>query len=119
MRCLPAILLASAALCAAEGDEFFESRIRPVLVEKCYGCHSAKLRETKANLQLDSRAALRKGGDSGPVVVPGKPDESRLWKAVSYTDFHLRMPPTGKLTRRRKPMAQCGHAPRAPHSHAL
>jgi hypothetical protein len=97
MRCLPAILLAGAALFAAEGDEFFESRIRPVLVEKCYGCHSAKLREPKANLQLDSRAALRKGGDSGPVVVPGKPEDSRLWKAVSYTDFHLRMPPTGKL----------------------
>ncbi|MFN0106786.1 MAG: PSD1 and planctomycete cytochrome C domain-containing protein [Bryobacteraceae bacterium] len=91
------MLLFAAALSAAEGDEFFESRIRPVLAEKCYGCHSAKLREPKANLQMDSRAALRKGGDSGPVVVPGKPEESRLWKAVSYTDFHLRMPPSGKL----------------------
>ncbi len=90
-------LLFISALSAADGDEFFESRIRPVLAEKCYGCHSAKLREPKANLQLDSRAALRKGGDSGPVIVPGKPGESRLWKAVSYTDFHLRMPPTGKL----------------------
>jgi hypothetical protein len=87
----------AAALCAAEGDDFFESRIRPVLAEKCYGCHSAKLREPKANLQLDSASALRKGSDSGPVVVPGKPEESRLWKAVSYTDFHLRMPPSGKL----------------------
>jgi len=91
------MLFSAAAVFAAEGDDFFESRIRPVLAEKCYGCHSAKLREPKANLQLDSRAALRKGGDSGAVVVPGKPEESRLWKAISYTDFHLRMPPSGKL----------------------
>jgi hypothetical protein len=91
------VLLSAAALAGAEGDEFFERRIRPVLVEKCYACHSSKLREPKANLQLDSRGALRKGGDSGAVVVPGKPEESRLFKAVSYTDFHLRMPPAGKL----------------------
>lgn len=97
MKCLSIMLSLAAALAAAEGDEFFESRIRPVLVEKCYGCHSARLREPKANLQLDTREALRRGGDSGPVIVPGKPAESRLWKAVSYTDFHLRMPPTGKL----------------------
>jgi len=97
MRCLPVMLLAASAVAGADGDEFFESRIRPVLAEKCYGCHSAKLREPKANLQLDSRAALRKGSDSGPVVVPGKAEESRLWKAISYTDFHLRMPPSGKL----------------------
>jgi hypothetical protein len=91
------VLLSATALPGAEGDEFFERRIRPVLVEKCYACHSGKLREPKANLQLDSRGALRKGGDSGPVVVPGKPEQSRLLKAVSYTDFHLRMPPAGKL----------------------
>ncbi|MBL8240151.1 MAG: PSD1 domain-containing protein [Bryobacterales bacterium] len=97
MRSILAILCLPAALLAAEGDEFFESRIRPVLAEKCYGCHSSRLREPKANLQLDSRGALRKGGDSGPAVVPGKPAESRLLKAISYTDFHLRMPPAGKL----------------------
>jgi hypothetical protein len=97
MRGLTVLLLVAAALSAAEGDEFFESRIRPVLVEKCYACHSSKLREPKANLLLDSRAALRKGGDSGPVLSPGKPEASRLFQAVSYTDFHLRMPPTGKL----------------------
>jgi hypothetical protein len=91
------LLLVAAALSAAEGDEFFESRIRPVLAEKCYACHSARLREPKANLQLDSRASLRKGGDSGPVITPGNPGASRLFKAVSYTDFHLRMPPSGKL----------------------
>ncbi|MBI2684966.1 MAG: PSD1 domain-containing protein [Acidobacteria bacterium] len=97
MRILSAMLAVAAVLYGAEGDEFFESRIRPVLTEQCYGCHSAKLREPKANLHLDSRSGLRKGGDSGAVVVPGKPAESRLFKAVSYTDFHLRMPPTGKL----------------------
>ncbi|HEU0123996.1 MAG TPA: PSD1 and planctomycete cytochrome C domain-containing protein [Bryobacteraceae bacterium] len=92
-----AILFSVAALSGAEGDDFFESRIRPVLAEKCYGCHSSKLREPKANLQLDTRAGLRKGGDSGPVILPGDPAGSRLLTAISYTDFHLRMPPTGKL----------------------
>ena len=53
MRCLPAILLASAILCAAEGDEFFESRIRPVLVEKCYGCHSNESKGAKARKKLN------------------------------------------------------------------
>ncbi len=83
---------------AAHADEFFEKKIRPVLVERCYGCHSEKLREPKAGLRLDSREGVRRGGDSGPAIVTGKPEESRLIKAISYTDFNLRMPPTGKLS---------------------
>lgn len=89
------LLLGIAATALA--DEFFEKKIRPVLVERCYGCHSEKVREPKAGLRLDSREGVRRGGDTGPVIVVGKPEESRLMKAISYTDFQLRMPPTGKL----------------------
>jgi len=76
---------------------FFESKIRPVLVSKCYACHSSKLKAPMASLQLDSKAGVLKGGASGPAVVPGKPEESRLLKALTYTDAHMQMPPSGKL----------------------
>ncbi|MBY0229082.1 MAG: hypothetical protein K2W96_07375, partial [Gemmataceae bacterium] len=62
-------------------DEGFEKRIRPLLVEKCLSCHGDK---PKGGLRLTSRAALLQGGDSGPAVVPGKPDESLLLKAVRH-----------------------------------
>jgi hypothetical protein len=77
--------------------EFFERKIRPVLSEHCHSCHSAAKKQ-KAHLLLDSRAGVLKGGDSGPVVVPGKPEESRLIRAVRYTDADLRMPPRSKLS---------------------
>src|SRR5205823_4515254 len=76
---------------------FFEAKIRPVLVEHCYKCHSTEGKKQQGGLHLDTRDALRKGGDSGPVVVPGKPAESRLVKAVRYDDSDLKMPPKGKL----------------------
>jgi mono/diheme cytochrome c family protein len=60
---------------AAAGKEFFEKRIRPVLVRHCYECHSAAAKAPKGKLRLDSREAARAGGESGPAVVPGKPDE--------------------------------------------
>jgi hypothetical protein len=83
---------------AAEGDvAFFEKKIRPVLVEHCYKCHSAEHRATKGGLRVDSRDALRKGGDSGPAVVPNDLDESLLIAAVRYDDDSLKMPPKGKL----------------------
>ncbi|HMF11687.1 MAG TPA: DUF1549 domain-containing protein, partial [Gemmataceae bacterium] len=75
--------------------EFFEKRIRPVLVEHCYKCHAADAKKIRGGLLLDSRAAMRKGGDGGPVVVPGDPSASRLLKALRYDD--LQMPPAGKL----------------------
>jgi hypothetical protein len=59
------------------GDEFFEKKIRPVLAEKCYGCHSSKLKSPMAALTLDTKAGIRQGGASGPAIVPGKPAESR------------------------------------------
>lgn len=80
---------------ADERAAFFESRIRPLLVEHCYECHSGKSDEVKGGLRLDSRAGVLKGGDSGPAVEPGKPDESLLIQAVRYEG--LEMPPTGKL----------------------
>ncbi len=79
--------------------EFFEKKIRPVLVESCYSCHSAqaeKNKKLKGSLYLDSRDALLKGGDTGPAIVPGKPTESLLLKSMHY-DGDLRMPPKGKL----------------------
>src|SRR5438094_9323143 len=76
-----------------EGIEFFERRIRPVLTEKCYKCHSAGAEKIKGGLLLDSRSGWMKGGESGPVIVPGDPEKSRLIHAVRYTDSSLQMPP--------------------------
>jgi hypothetical protein len=78
-------------------DEFFEKRVRPLLVEHCYRCHSSQAKKPKGGLLLDSRAHLLKGGDSGPAVVAGEPDRSLLIQAVRYRGDSLQMPPTGKL----------------------
>ena len=74
---------------------FFEKRIRPVLVEHCHQCHSASAEEVRGGLRLDSRAGLRRGGDSGRILVIGKPDESRILTALRHED--LKMPPAGQL----------------------
>lgn len=87
----------AAAEIPPEQVEFFEAKIRPVLVEHCYGCHSVQAEEVEGGLLLDNRAAVRQGGDSGPLLVPGRPDESRLWTALEYGDDDLQMPPDGKL----------------------
>src|SRR6185369_17382513 len=76
-----------------EGIEFFEKKIRPVLTEKCYKCHSASAEKIKGGLRLDSRAGWMKGGESGQVIVPGNPEKSRLIHAVRQTDSSLQMPP--------------------------
>jgi Protein of unknown function (DUF1553)/Protein of unknown function (DUF1549)/Planctomycete cytochrome C len=92
------LLVACAASQAQTPDtEFFERKIRPVLSEKCYACHSSKAKSPMGGLALDTRAGLLRGGASGPEIVPGKPNESRLVKAVHYSDTQLKMPPTGKL----------------------
>jgi hypothetical protein len=83
---------------SAEGVEFFEKKIRPVLTESCYGCHSAQAKKPQGGLLLDSRDAARKGGASGqPAVVPGDPEQSLLIRAIRYTDPKLQMPYGGKL----------------------
>ncbi|MEX0819397.1 MAG: DUF1553 domain-containing protein [Pirellulaceae bacterium] len=75
--------------------EFFETRIRPVLVEHCYECHSVGAKEVKGSLVVDSAAGLLKGGDSGTSLVPGEPDESLLLEAMRYES--IEMPPAGRL----------------------
>ena len=77
--------------------EFFEKKVRPVLFQRCFNCHSTRAKKVRGGLLLDSRAALLRGGDSGPAAVPGQPDRSLLLRAVSYANEHLQMPPRGKL----------------------
>jgi len=81
-----------------EDLQFFETRIRPVLVENCQKCHGPT--KQWAGLRLDSRAAQLTGGDTGPAIVPGKPEESLLIKAVKQEDEAFKMPPEGRLTER-------------------
>lgn len=86
---------------AAPDASFFEQKIRPLLVDRCYSCHSSESGKKKGNLLLDSREGIQKGGDSGPAVVPGDPERSLLVRAIRYTDPDLRMPPKekGRLSR--------------------
>lgn len=86
--------VAAEAPSAAE-IEFFEAEIRPVLVEHCLECHSSSSKSLKASLQLDHRDGLLTGGDSGPAIVPGKPEDSLLLKALKYDG--VEMPPKGRL----------------------
>src|SRR6185436_5675581 len=76
-----------------EGVDFFEKRIRPVLVDKCYSCHSAASEKIKGNLALDTREGVLKGGDTGPSILPGNPDKSLLIKAIRWGEEEFRMPP--------------------------
>jgi hypothetical protein len=77
----------------ADGLRFFEAKIRPVLVQHCYKCHSTSGKKSEGSLLLDSREGIRKGGDRGPAVVPGDPDKSLLLTALRHTDSDLKMPP--------------------------
>src|SRR5206468_321140 len=80
-----------------EGVEFFEKKIRPVLVERCYKCHSAQAGKLKGGLRLDSREEMLKGGDTSPAIVPGDPDKSLLVETIRYRNPDSQMPPKGKL----------------------
>ena len=77
------------------GVEFFERKIRPVLVKECYSCHSSGAKKVRGGLRLDSRAGMRAGGETGPAVVPGQPEESVLLDALRYDG--IEMPPKGRL----------------------
>jgi mono/diheme cytochrome c family protein len=94
------LALAATGMAAEKLDpaavEFFENKIRPVLAEHCYSCHSEKAEKVKGGLYLDTRDGVLKGGDNGPAVVPGDVEKSLLIKAVRYTDENLQMPPKGK-----------------------
>ena len=78
--------------------DFFEKHIRPLLIQKCYECHSHESGESDGDLFLDSAAAMLKGGSRGAVLVPGKPDQSLLMRVINYRDRNLQMPPSGKLS---------------------
>ena len=93
---LVAVLGALLALQSTSDADFFEKKIRPVLVERCYSCHSVPPNKRKGGLLLDSRESILKGGDSGAAAVAGDPDKSLLLRAVSYSD-ELKMPPKGRL----------------------
>ncbi len=93
---LVSLPICPAAFAAPEDHRFFEQNVRPLLIERCLDCHTNG-KKTKGGLALDSREGWRKGGDSGPAIVSGKPDESLLIRAVSYADKDLQMPPKGQL----------------------
>src|SRR6185436_12702713 len=80
-----------------EGIDFFEKRIRPVLADKCYSCHSAGAEKIKGNLALDTREGVLKGGDTGPSILPGNAEKSLLIKALRWSEEEFRMPPKKKL----------------------
>src|SRR5438309_240195 len=96
---LLALYSSSSAPAQNAGIEFFEKKIRPVLVEHCYECHATTSKKVRGGLLLDSRAGVRKGGFNGPALVAGDPDKSLLIKAVRYTDAETKMPKKGKLGR--------------------
>jgi cytochrome c553 len=81
-----------------EQISFFEKKIRPVLVAQCYKCHSAEAEKIKGKLVLDTRDGTRKGGETGPAVVPGDLRKSLLIQAIRYHDDKLKMPPKQKLS---------------------
>ncbi len=80
------------------GIAYFEKHIRPLMVQHCYQCHSAKSKEPEGKLLLDSRGGWLEGGENGPSVVPGEVDSSLLIRAVRYTDPDLQMPPIKPLS---------------------
>jgi len=79
------------------GVAFFEEHIRPLLEDHCYECHSTDAGKSKGGLKLDTREGWTKGGESGPAIVPGKPDESLLIRGVRYWDQDFQMPPKHAL----------------------
>ncbi len=76
--------------------QFFEAKVRPILVGKCYNCHSKEADKVRGGFLLDTREALLHGGNSGPAIVPGNPDDSLLVQAIRYKDEDLQMPPKGE-----------------------
>src|SRR5438874_10708494 len=97
---MPAAGPPKAAVFSAADREFFERKVRPLLSQNCYQCHSTKAKKQRGGLLLDSASGVQTGGDSGPVVHPGRPDDSLLIRAVRYQDERVQMPPKGKLPER-------------------
>jgi hypothetical protein len=81
----------------ADGMAFFEKKVRPLLIEKCYDCHSPE-HKVKGGLRLDSREGWQAGGDSGAAIIPHDPENSLFMKALTHQDRDLKMPPKDKLS---------------------
>ena len=94
---LSAMGLSSVAAADHAGVDFFERKVRPLLVERCFECHSAE-KKIKGGLSLDSQEGWRKGGDTGPALVPNDVEKSLLIEAVRYKNRDLQMPPKQKLS---------------------
>jgi len=96
---LPTASLSQATEGAATPEEiaFFEKNIRPILVKECYTCHASTAEKIKGGLTLDTREGIRKGGNSGPAVVPGDVKKSLLLQAIQQSQEELKMPPKKKL----------------------
>jgi hypothetical protein len=97
-RCSPTfVLIALGCAGALRADDFFTTKIEPVLKDRCYQCHSHESGKMKGGLTLDSKSGWEQGGDEGPAIVPGKPGESLLIKMVRWSDADHQMPPKEKL----------------------
>lgn len=93
------VFAAATAEPTKEQSEFFENKVRPILKENCYKCHSVEQGKSKGGLTLDTKTGTLKGGENGAVIVPGDIEKSSLVKAITYLDKDLQMPPKGeKLT---------------------
>ena len=89
--------LSAAGKFPREDLAFFEKKIRPVLIDKCYKCHAVTSKKVKADLFLDTRTGFLKGGDTGPAIVPGDPEKSLLIELIHYKDPDMEMPPKSKM----------------------
>jgi hypothetical protein len=96
IRPLTCLLLAGSALRAEDGLSFFETKVLPVLQQRCYECHSHE-KKIKGGLALDMKSGWPTGGDNGPAIIPGDLAKSHLIQAVRYADPEMEMPPKGKL----------------------
>ncbi|MDZ4405353.1 PSD1 and planctomycete cytochrome C domain-containing protein [Prosthecobacter sp.] len=97
MLCLTTGIAGAAAPTDAEKTAFFEKTIRPLLINRCYECHSVESGKSKGGLRLDSRDAVLKGGDNGPALIAGNPEKSRIIESVRYHNQDLQMPPKGAM----------------------
>jgi len=91
------LFLASSALAATPGIDFFEKEVRPVLVKHCYKCHAADAKKVKGGLLLDTKSGWSIGGDSGPAVIPGDIEKSLLIRGITHKDNDLKMPPKYRM----------------------
>jgi len=100
---LPAISLGLLAEPLSASDistsdlDFFEKKVRPILIERCYECHSVESGKSKANLTVDSKSGLLQGGDNGPALVAGAPDKSLIIEAIRYKNRDMQMPPKSAM----------------------